>query len=202
MNFKTIGAIAISSLVLSGAMLRLGAPERAEASAGDAKSQSQQQLAQARVERGKYIVNSTGCGDCHTPLMMGPKGPVPDMTRMLAGHPELMKLPPAPPPSGPWIAAAAATLTAWSGPWGTSFTANLTPDRETGLGAWTEENFVQTIRKGRHLGSGRPLLPPMPFPFYANFSDEDLKSIFAYLQTIPTVKNRVPQPLPPVAAAH
>jgi hypothetical protein len=78
-----------------------------------------------------------------------------------------------------------------------SFTANLTPDKETGLGTWTEENFIQTIRTGRHLGRGRPILPPMPAPVYANFTDEDLGSIFAYLQSLPPRKNQVPTPWPP-----
>lgn len=150
-----------------------------------------------RVARGKYLVSTAGCHDCHTPFKMGDQGPEPDMTRALSGHPEDMKLPPPPKPSGPWIMAAAATNTAWSGPWGVSFTANLTPDRETGLGTWTEENFIQTIRTGRHLGRGRPILPPMPAPVYANFTDEDLGSIFAYLQSLPPRKNQVPTPWPP-----
>jgi hypothetical protein len=90
---------------------------------------------------------------------------------------------------------AAATNTAWSGPWGISFTANLTPDAETGLGKWTQQNFTQTIRTGRHMGRGRPVLPPMPIPMYRNFTDGDLEAIFAYLQSIPAVKNRVPEPV-------
>jgi mono/diheme cytochrome c family protein len=151
----------------------------------------------ARITRGKYLVNTSGCTDCHTPVKMGANGPEPDLARSLSGHPESMELPPPPQPNGPWIASVAATMTAWNGPWGTSFTANLTPDPETGLGKWTEENFVQTIRTGRHLGSGRPILPPMPIPIVQNFTDEDLKSIYWYLQSIPAVKNRVPTPLPP-----
>jgi mono/diheme cytochrome c family protein len=155
----------------------------------------------AKVARGAYLVKGVGCNDCHTPLKLGPNGPEPDMTRMLSGHPEAMAMPPAPKlPPGPWMATAAATMTAWSGPWGTSFTANLTPDRETGLGTWTAKTFVETIRNGRHMGRGRQLLPPMPFPAFANFSDEDLEAMFAYLQSIPAIKNRVPQPLPPPAA--
>jgi hypothetical protein len=120
-------------------------------------------------------------------------------TRLLSGHPAQLVMPPAPvlAPSAPWNATVGATMTAWSGPWGTSFTANLTPDKETGLGGWTVRNFVETIRNGKHQGRGRPLLPPMPWNVYANFTDEDLESIFAYLQSIPPVKNRVPQPLPP-----
>ena len=95
------------------------------------------------VELGAYLVNTMGCHDCHTPLKIGPKGPEPDMTRALTGHPEELKMPPAPAlPPGPWLATVAATNTAFAGPWGVSFTANLTPDKETGLGDWTEEQFI------------------------------------------------------------
>jgi hypothetical protein len=201
MNARTIAALSLTTLFfVGGAWLLLNRGERAAASTGDATDIPE--LGMTRLERGKYLVTSVGCDDCHTPLKMGPNGPAPDMSRRLSGHPDFMKLPPAPPAAGPWNVSAAATLTAWSGPWGTSFTANLTPDRETGLGSWTEQNFVQAIRKGRHMGSGRPLLPPMPAAFYANFSDEDLKAIFAYLKSIPAIRNRVPQPLPPIASAQ
>jgi hypothetical protein len=135
----------------------------------------------------------------HPTWKMGPKGPEPDMGRMLSGHPESMQLPPAPQPSGPWIVSAAATNTAWSGPWGVSFTANLTPDAETGLGKWTQANFTQTIRTGRHMGRGRAILPPMPIPMYKHFTDADLEAIFTYLKSIPPVKNRVPEPIGSVA---
>jgi mono/diheme cytochrome c family protein len=151
--------------------------------------------------RGKYLVTVAGCNDCHTPLTMGPDGPHADMTRMLSGHPQDAALPPPPLPEGPWIVSAAATNTAWSGPWGVSFTANLTPHPDTGLGRWTLRNFVDTIRSGRHLGRGRPILPPMPIPMYRHFTDEDLQAIYLYLQSIPPIDNRVPEPLPPAAAA-
>jgi len=154
-----------------------------------------------RVERGRYLVNSFGCVDCHSPWQMGPNGPEPDPTRFLAGHPADLQLPPAPAGEGPWITRASASMTAWSGPWGTSFTANLTPDDETGLGTWSEEDFIATLRNGRHLGRGRELLPPMPFPAIRNMTDEDLASIHAYLQSIPAIANKVPNPLPP-ADAH
>lgn len=153
------------------------------------------------VARGAYLVNVMVCNDCHTPFAMGPNGPEPDMTRMLSGHPQDLVMPP--PPAlgdGPWVWSAAGTNTAFSGPWGVSFTANLTPDEETGLGRWTEETFLQAIRTGRHEGVGRPILPPMPYPQYRNATDEDLKAIFAYLQSIPAIKNRVPQPIDPPGA--
>jgi len=152
---------------------------------------------QKLVNRGKYRVNAIGCNDCHTPFKMGPKGPEPDMTRFLSGHPQDMAVPPAPAASGPWIGSFAATMTAWAGPWGVSFTRNLTPDKETGLGDWTEQNFIATIRTGKRMGKGRDLLPPMPFPAFKNMNDGDLKAIFAYLRTIPIVKNKVPEPIPP-----
>ena len=151
-----------------------------------------------RVARGKYIVSTSGCHDCHTPWVMGPKGPEPDMTRALSGHPQDMVLPPAPQPPMPWVMTAAATNTAWAGPWGVSFTANLTPD-ETGLGKWTERNFVEAIRTGKHMGRGRPILPPMPYAVYRQLTDEDLKSVYAYLRSIPPIRNKVPEPLPPAA---
>lgn len=149
------------------------------------------------VARGGYLVTVATCNDCHTPTTMGPNGPEPDTSRMLSGHPEDFVPPPAPLAQAPWIVSAAATFTAWSGPWGTSFTANLTPDPETGLGNWTLRNFVDTIRNGRHMGRGRPILPPMPISQYTHFKDEDLAAIFAYLRTIPPISNRVPEPLPP-----
>ena len=61
----------------------------------------------------------------------------------------------------------------------------------------TLRNFTDTIRTGRHLGRGRPILPPMPIPMYKHFTDEDLAAIYTYLQTIPPVENRVPEPVPP-----
>lgn len=155
----------------------------------------------ARVARGKYLVTVAVCNDCHTPWKMGDAGPEPDMSRMLSGHPANFEVTvPAKTPEGPWNIVAAPTMTAWSGPWGVSFTANLTPDKETGLGKWTESTFIQTIRTGRHMGRGRPILPPMPYPMYKNFTDEDLKAIFSYLQSIPAIENRVPEPLPAAAA--
>jgi len=153
------------------------------------------------VARGKYLVTTSGCNDCHTPLKMGENGPELDMERMLSGHPEALEMPPPPQlPDGPWQVVAAGTNTAWAGPWGVSFTANLTPDRDTGLGKWTLRNFVETIRTGRHLGRGRAILPPMPIPMYKHMTDEDLAAIFVYLQSITPVKNRVPAPRLPDGA--
>jgi cytochrome c553 len=152
------------------------------------------------IERGRFLVSVGGCGDCHTPKVLGADGPRPDTTHLLSGHPQDMQLPAPPAASGPWMVASDWTLTAWSGPWGISYAANLTPDEETGIGAWDEAMFVNALRKGQHLGAGRPILPPMPWENYAQMSDDDLKAIFAYLKSLPPVKNQVPEPVPPSAA--
>jgi mono/diheme cytochrome c family protein len=153
--------------------------------------------ANALVERGRYLVNTSGCNDCHTPWKMGPHGPGPDLDRLLSGHPEGFQLGPVPKVDPDWPVRTTSTMTAWTGPWGVSFASNLTPDPETGLGRWTTEDFIRTIRNARHQGSGRPLLPPMPAEVYANMTDDDLRAIHAYLKSIPPMVNRVPAPLPP-----
>lgn len=151
--------------------------------------------ARARVERGKYLVTAIGCGACHTPKSMGPKGPKADPARLLAGHPEGSSL--GVPPElggGPWVEVGSWDSTAFAGPWGISYAANLTPDENTGIGSWSEATFVASIRTGRHMGVARPILPPMPWGAFRNLSDEDLRSIYAYLRTVPPVHNRVPEP--------
>ena len=151
------------------------------------------QLQAERVKRGEYLVTIGGCNDCHTPLKMGPNGPEPDMSRALSGHPEFMPMPEAPKlPAGPWQWTGAATNTAFAGPWGVSFARNLTPEQLTGTGIWTEEMFIKTLRTGKHWGVSRPILPPMPWQNYAKATDEDLKSIYAYLRTLKPIKNQVP----------
>jgi hypothetical protein len=166
-----------------------------------AQAQTEKEKQAARVARGAYMVKTMGCNDCHTPLKNGPNGPEPDMTRALTGHPQDLVMPPAPKlPPGPWAWVGAATNTAFAGPWGVSFAMNLTPDPETGLGKWTEKQFIDTMRTGRHLGIGRPILPPMPYFIIGAATDEDIKSLFAYLRTLPPVKNKVPQPIEPQAS--
>lgn len=156
----------------------------------------------AQVARGEYLVNAMSCHDCHTPWTEGPNGPAPDMSRALTGHPADLVMPPPAKLEGPWVWSAAGTNTAFAGPWGVSFTANLTPDPETGLGRWTAETFIATMKTGRHEGKGRPLLPPMPYFSVAALTDDDMRAVFAYLQSLPPVHNRVPAPIDPPETAQ
>ena len=153
----------------------------------------------AEVKRGEYLVSYGGCHDCHTPKKMTPTGPAPDMARALSGHPSDAKLPAVPAGLGApdqWAAVTNGDLTAWAGPWGVSFAANLTPD-STGIANWTADQFRKAMRTGKHMGAGRPILPPMPWFSVAVLTDRDLNAVFAYLKSVKPIRNEVPAPLPP-----
>lgn len=155
----------------------------------------------SQIERGKYLVTIGVCDDCHSPKIMTDKGPVPDESRRLSGHPHDMKVSEYPAGVVPekWGAAGNDFFTAWAGPWGISFAANLTPDEKTGLGSWTPDMFRNAIRNGKHMGTGRPILPPMPWPNFREMTDDDLNAVFAYLRTLKPISNAVPDPVPPPA---
>lgn len=155
---------------------------------------------EVRVKRGEYLVSFAGCDHCHTPKMMTPNGPALDMSLRLSGHQaeepftagnkkELIKK--------EFVAVFSPGTTAAAGPWGVSYASNLTPD-DTGIGNWTEAQFIKAIREGKSKGldGARPLLPPMPWKAIGKMSDEDLKAVFAYLRTVKPVKNVVPGPKP------
>lgn len=149
---------------------------------------------------GEHLVRTMGCGDCHTPKKMGPMGPEDDSTLLLSGHPAKM---PAPDVDRNGMETkglvVTQTLTAWVGPWGISYTANLTSDT-TGIGMWSEDQFLYAIRHGKLKGlpGSRSLLPPMPWQSFSNLTDDELKAIFAYLKSTKPIVNLVPQPAPPV----
>ena len=155
----------------------------------------------ALIKRGEYMVSVSGCHDCHSPKTLTPQGPKVDSGRILSGHPAQAPLPPISADDikpGGWIYMAP-SVTAFAGPWGISYAANLTPDSATGIGAWTEEVFVKALKTGKHLGmeNGRPILPPMPWEGIAQMTDEDLSAMYHYLQSLPAIPNRVPAPTPP-----
>jgi mono/diheme cytochrome c family protein len=123
-----------------------------------------------RVARGKYLVTIMSCHDCHTPGYFLGK---PDMDRFLGGSDVGFKIPP-----------------------GVFHGANLTPDKETGLGKWTDGEIITAIRTGKRP-DGRELAPVMPYHAFAQLTDPDVKAIVAYLRTLPPVKNKVPGPFGP-----
>jgi len=123
-----------------------------------------------QIARGRYIATVSGCNDCHTP---GTLYGAPDMSRQLSGS-EL----------------------GWTGPWGTSYPANITPDTATGIGAYSADDIVNAFRKGVKK-SGAPVLPPMPWQDFAALTDEDAYALAAYLKSLPAVVHKVPTNLPP-----
>ncbi|TAE23677.1 MAG: diheme cytochrome c-553 [Cytophagales bacterium] len=152
----------------------------------------------AQIEKGNYLVGIMGCRDCHSPKAMTPQGPAPDMARDLSGHPAAMPLGKIDKGSlNDWVLFNMMN-TAAVGPWGASFSANLTPDA-TGIGNWTEEQFIIALTEGKSKGirTARPLLPPMPWPNYIGMKKEDLVAMFAYLKSIKPVDNLVPHPITP-----
>lgn len=159
-------------------------------------AQNRQQKGEAaRVERGRYLATVAGCNDCHTPWRLNQTLHMPerDWSRMLSGHPTG-----APDPSSDLkpsdMAVIGPTMTSFRMPFGVVYAANLTPDKATGLGEWTEEMFVGALRKGTHMGGdGRVILPPMPWELIGQMSDDDLKAVFAYLKTVPAIHNDVPE---------
>ena len=166
---------------------------------GCSKSEKGPMTKEEMQVRGAYLVTLMGCNHCHSPKLMTEMGPVPDTTRLLSGHPadsKLSMIDTAMVQPGKWILTTD-DLTAWVGPWGISYPANLTPDGPTGIGTWTDEVFIKALRTGKHMGVGRMILPPMPWVDIAKATDEDLKAIFAYLQSLPPIRNQIPDPVPP-----
>jgi hypothetical protein len=159
---------------------------------------------ESQVKWGEHIVTISGCNDCHTPKKRSDHGPVLDSSLLLSGHPSQR------PPidinrkeietKGLLLSS---DLTEWVGPWGISYAANLSSDA-TGIGDWTEPQFMLAIREGKYKGlaNSRTLLPPMPWINFRNMTDDELKAVFAYLKSTKPINNLVPLPLPPVAAAQ
>lgn len=121
--------------------------------------------------RGAYLTGILGCGDCHTPGAMAGK---PDMNRRLGGSDVGWQVP---------------GLGVFVGP-------NLTPDRDTGLGRWTDAEIVAAIRTGMRP-DGRQLAPVMPYMGYSQMTDADAAAIVAYLRTLKPVSATVPGPFGP-----
>ncbi len=123
------------------------------------------------VARGKYLVTIASCTDCHTPGYFFGK---PDMARFLGGSEVGFEIP---------------TVGVFYGP-------NLTPDKETGLGGWTDEQVIAAITTGKRP-DGRELAPVMPWHAFSHFTKDDIGAVVAFLRSLPPVKNKVPGPFGP-----
>lgn len=151
------------------------------------------------IKRGEYLVKTIGCHDCHSPKKFGERGPEEITELALSGHQAGDSIPPINQQAlqDGWMLMTG-DLTAFAGPWGISYAANIT-SHDTGIGNWTVERFKIAMREGKLKGdkNGRMMLPPMPWQNFGKLSDEDLESMFKYLQSTKPVNNAVPPPIPP-----
>ena len=204
-KFSMFTLIILMSFILIFSRCNQGQSEKIEVT----KDSTQAQAAlpayggfDSQVAWGKHIVTIVGCNDCHTPKKMGPNGPEDNMDLELSGSPSQQ----------PGInvdrkeieskGLAVTNMTEWIGPWGISYTANITSDSTTGIGNWTVDQFIRVFKTGKYGGApeGRNLLPPMPWQGIAQMTNDELKAVYAYLESTKPVHNIVPQPQPPVLA--
>ena len=123
------------------------------------------------VERGKYLVKSIGCEDCHSPIRED-ASMVEDL-RLAGGQ-------------------------RWDlYPYDNVVSYNLTSDKETGLGNWTDDQLKTFLTKGIRRNGTRMIPYPMPWPAFAHMKESDLNAIIAYLRTLPPVYNKIPEPQSP-----
>lgn len=125
----------------------------------------------AEIARGQYLTTIMDCAGCHTPGALAGK---PDFERRLAGSAIGFAL-----PGG-----------------GVVYPKNITPDTETGLGHWSEEDIARAVRQGQSR-DGRVLIPVMPWPSYAVLTESDARAIGAYLKSVPPVRFEVPRDVRP-----
>ena len=129
------------------------------------------------AQRGRYLVGILGCGTCHTDgALVGQPNPE---RRMAGSH----------------------TGIAYTSPFvdqrpGVVYPANLTPDRETGIGAWSRTQLVRMIQTGVNRHGARKL-SVMPWPAYSKLASEDAEAIATYLMSLPPVSHKVPEPVFP-----
>ncbi|WP_299761624.1 cytochrome c [uncultured Pontibacter sp.] len=198
--FATSLLIFLTAVVLSSDSLFRSGSQATQTAASEMVFQQNTE----QIKQGEHLVLIMGCHDCHTPKKMTAEGPVLDKSRALSGHPSNM---PDPDIDRKEIEqkglAVTQTLTSWVGPWGISYASNLTP-HPSGIGNWTEKNFITAIRHGKHRGveGARMLLPPMPWEMYANMTDKETRAIFAYLKSLKPINNVVPAAKPPVLASE
>lgn len=154
------------------------------------------------IEKGRELVSEYGCGTCHSPKIETKAGLIADPQKTLSGHraddKDLPNIPEGFLGGDTWSGVYSKSLTAWAGPWGIAFAANLTPDKDTGIGAWSKQNFISTIKLGIHTTSlAREIVPSMPWREFSSLSDDDLGAIYSYLMTLKPIKNKVPEHIEP-----
>ncbi len=126
--------------------------------------------AESQVERGRYLANIMDCGGCHN---TGAFTPAPNLETPLAGSAIGFQIP----------------------GMGTFYPPNLTPDTETGLGTWSDDEIIVAFTTGVRP-DGRQLAPAMPWMSYGHINAEDAAALVAYLRSLPPVKHKVPGPFP------
>jgi hypothetical protein len=202
MQKKLIPSLGILGLIALAATIFDASCETKAENKNELVAEQPKKLSHAElVSRGQYKVMTSMCNDCHSPKIFSPHGFSFDSSRLLSGHPANDPIPAINKKAltpGEWVLFSA-DLTAAVGPWGLTYSANLTPDSATGIGAWSVETFIKAMRTGKHLGqeNGRPIMPPMPWELVGKMTDEDLTAIYTYLQELPAINNRVPVPVPP-----
>ena len=199
---KKITIVLAVTLVTAGAAIFISCNSQANAKSDETKTSefNTSNFTPEQIKRGEYLVTTMMCDDCHSPKVFGPNGPEPDMSRRLSGHPADMETPAVDTTILKSWVLFAPDLTSYVGPWGTSYSANLTSD-STGIGMWKFEQFKKAIREGKAKGldGNRPLMPPMPWQQLQHLTDEDLRDIFAFLKSTKPVKNVVPAFVPATA---
>lgn len=184
-----VSAIIVAAFVITVAVISCDSKKQNNTTAQNISNDS-------LVIRGSYLVNAIGCDDCHSPKRMGAHGPEIIPEQRFGGYPSGRPLAPIDTNvlKNGW-AMLGPDLTNAVGPWGVSFAANISSD-ETGIGTWSESQFMKAIRDGKYKGldGSRQLLPPMPWYTYRNLSDTDIRAIFAFLKSTKPVNNIVPAP--------
>ncbi|MGI9534763.1 MAG: diheme cytochrome c-553 [Thermodesulfobacteriota bacterium] len=152
-----------------------------------------------KIKKGKIMTEEFGCVDCHSPKIIINDQTMIDENKIFSGHPQDNILPDFPPElvgPGKWTGLYISGTTAWGGPWGISYSANLTPDKETGIGTWNEEHFKRIIKLGIHSSLTRKIMPPMPWYELSRLNEDELGAIFLYLKSLKPIKNKVPESKP------
>ena len=164
----------------------------------ETETSKNEQQHQESVQRGEYLVGIMDCAACHTPKVFTPNGPILDDSRLFSGFNSSNEKPQLSAEeletAKKWVLFSG-DMTAAVGPWGISYTANISSD-ETGIGNWSFDQFKRAITQGKYKGleNGRPLLPPMPWQAYKDLKEEDLRAIFDYLKSTKPIENVVPPP--------